>query len=120
MKFEDRELLEDRVCNVVMLEVVDGKRLKSIPTKRFSPLEQANISKLVLEIARTVHEAGVFFGDLYLDKFLYLNADCSVWLFGFSDTYDPEPAGVTGQKKADQINRMISRLEARLKEKGYL
>ena len=120
MKFEERELQEDQVCNLMMLEVVHGERLKSIPTRRFSPLERVNISKSVLETARTVHEGGVFFGDLYLSKFLYLKVDRSIWLFGFSNTYDPEPVGVTGQEKADQIDTMLCRLKSRLEEKGYL
>jgi len=120
LKFEERELQEDRVCNLVKLEVVHGELLKSIPTKRFSPLERVNISKLVLETARTVHEGGVFFGDLYLSKFLYLKMNRSIWLFGFSNTYDPKPAGVTGQEKAGQIDRMVCRLKSRLEERGYL
>ena len=119
LKFPERELLEDRVCNLVMLQVVEGELLKKIPTNRFSSLERADISKSVLEIARTVQEAGVFFGDLGLGKFLCHKTDRSILLFGFSYTYDPESAGITGQRQANQIDGGICGLKWRLEEKGY-
>ena len=120
MKFNERELKEDRVCNLVMLEVMDGILLSKISSKRFAPAERSQIAKSVLEIARTAYENGVFFGDIFLNNFLYLEKDKTIRFFGFSHTYDPEAAGIIGQEKADQIGSMLIGLRSRLEERGYL
>ena len=103
-----------------MLEVVDGILLSKISSKRFAPAERSQIAKSVLEIARTAYENGVFFGDIFLNNFLYLKKDKTIRFFGFSHTYDSEAAGIIGQEKADQIGSMLIRLRSRLEERGYL
>ena len=73
-----------------------------------------------MELAREVHEAGIFGGGVYLHKFMYLKGDSKVRLLGFANTFDPAPTGVTGQEKVDQIGRMIIGLRSRFEEKGCL
>ena len=102
------------------MEVVDGTLLHKLPAKRLLPAERKLIADSTLELAREVHEAGIFFGDLYLHKFIYLKGDSKVRLVGFSNTYDPAPRGITGQEKVDQIGRMIIRLRSRFEEKGFV
>ena len=90
VEFKDRELLEDRVCKVFMLEVLDGKNPRTFPITKLSSLERTRIREQVFEIATSVYGRGIFFPDISLDKFLLLKADKSLRLFGFSVTYDPE------------------------------
>lgn len=111
---------DDRVCNLVMLEVMDGILLNRISSKRFTPSERSQIAKSVLEIARTAYENGVFLGDIFLNNFLYLEKDKTIRFFNFAHTYDPEASGIIGQGKVDQIDSMLRQLRSRLEERGYL
>jgi hypothetical protein len=62
LKFHERELDDDRIFNVLMMEVVDGILLHKLPTKRLLPAERKFIADSALELAREVHEAGIFGG----------------------------------------------------------
>ena len=86
VKLEDRELLEDRVCKVLMLEVLDGKNLRTFPVIKLSSLERTRIREQVLDITMSLYGHGIFFPNISLDKFLLLKADKSLQLFGFSVT----------------------------------
>jgi hypothetical protein len=120
LQFHERELDDDRIVNLLMMEVVDGTLLHKLPAKRLLPAERKLIADSTLKLAQDVHEAGIFFSDLYLNKFIYLKGDSKVRLVGFSNTYDPAPTGVTGQEQVDQIGRMIIRLRSRFEEKGFV
>ena len=120
VKFEDRELLEDRVCKVLMLEVLDGKNLRAFPVAKFSSLERTRIREQVLEITTSVYGRGIFFPDISLDKFLLLKADNSLRLFGFSVTYDPEEFALDTKEREGRVQRTIARLKSRLSESGYI
>ena len=108
VKFEDRELLEDRVCKVLMLEVLDGKNLRTFPVTKLSSLERTLIREQVLEITTSVYGHGIFFPDISLDKFLLLKADKSIRLFGFSVTYDLEEFGLDTKEREGQVQRTIA------------
>jgi hypothetical protein len=82
-----------------MLEVVDGILLSKISSKRFAPAERSQIAKSVLEIARTAYENGVFFGDIFLNSFLYLEKGKTIRFFGFSHTMIPrQPESLVKRK----------------------
>ena len=118
LKFEDRELLEDRVCKVLMLEVLDGKNLRTFPVIKLSSLERTRIREQVLEIITSVYGHGIFFPDISLDKFL-LKADKSLRLFGFSMTYDPKEFALDNKEREGRVQRTIARMKSRLNELGY-
>ena len=120
VKFEDRELLEDRVCKVLMLEVLHGKNLRTFPVTRLSSLERTRIREQLLEITMSVYGHGIFFPDISLDKFLLLKADKSIRLFGFSVTYDLEEFALDTKEREGQVQRTIARMKSQLKELGYI
>ena len=119
VKFEDRELPEDRVCKVLMLEVLDGKNLRTFPVTKLSSLERTRIREQVLEITTSVYGRGIFFPDISLDKFLLLKADKSLRLFGFSVTYDPEESALDNKEREGRVQRTIASMKSRLNELGY-
>ena len=120
LHFHERELDDDRICNLLMTEVVNGTLLDKLPVKRLLPAERKLVADSAFRLARDVLETGIFFGDLPLNKFMYLKGDSKVRMIGFSNTYDPAPRGITGQEKADQIDRMIIRLRSSFEEKGFV
>jgi len=120
VKFEDRELLEDRVCTVLMLEVLHGKNLRTFPVTKLSSLECTHIHEQVLEITTSVYGHGIFFPDISLDKFLLLEVDKSLRLFGFSVTYNPEEFALDIKEREGHVQRTIARMKSRLNELGYI
>jgi len=120
LHFHEQELDDERICNLLMMEVVNGTLLHRLPVKRLLPAERKLVADSTLQFAQDVYEAGIFFGDLYLHKFMYLKGDSKVRLVGFANTYDPAPSGVTGEEKVDQIRGMIVGLRSRFEEKGFV
>ena len=113
-------MLEDRVCKVLMLEVLDGKNLRIFPVTKLSSLERTRIREQVLEITTSVYGRGIFFPDISLDKFLLLKADKSLRLFGFSVTYDPEESALDNKEREGRVQRTIASMKSRLNELGYI
>ena len=113
-------MLEDRVCKVLMLEVLDGKNLRTFPVIKLSSLERTRIREQVLDITMSLYGHGIFFPNISLDKFLLLKADKSLRLFGFSVTYDPEEFALDTKEREDRVQRTIARMKSRLNGLGYI
>src|SRR5271154_233110 len=84
LHFHERELDDDRICNLMMMEVVDGTLLHKLPVKRLLPADRKLVADSAFRLARDVLETGIFFGHLPLNKFMYLKGDSKVRLIGFS------------------------------------
>lgn len=96
MTFDDRELAEDRVVNVMMLELLDWMSLERAASQ-FTDTARRHVREKVLEILSMVYKNGVFLPRIR-DQFIAKN-DNEPRMLGFSRSFDPSERNLTAKDR---------------------
>jgi hypothetical protein len=118
VNFNERELAEDRVVNVLMLDVICGKSLKKA-RDGLSPLERVRIREQVLEMVRFNSQKGVFLPTISARHFLIVNGENSVRMVGFSASYNPDQFQLSTNEREEYLKMDLWNAEDILDEAGY-
>lgn len=118
VNFNERELAEDRVVNVLMLEVICGKSLKKA-RNGLSSLERVRIREQILEVIRFISQKEVFLPTISARHFLVVNGENSVRMIGFSTSYNPDQFQLTINEREEYLKMDLGKTEDILDEAGY-
>lgn len=118
VNFNERELAEDRVVNVLMLDVICGKSLKKARSG-LSSLERVRIREQVLEMIRFISQKGVFLPTISVRHFLVVNGENSVRMIGFSTSYNPDQFRLSTNEREEYLKMDLGNTEDILDEAGY-
>ena len=70
IKWKKRELPDDRLVNVILLEKVDGQRLSRFPTASLKPEEKTVLAKQIKEIMVHLNRRGVVMPKVCSEDFI--------------------------------------------------
>ena len=118
INFHQRELAEDRVVNVLMLDVIGGKSLKKARNK-LSSLECVRIREQVLEMVRFISQKEVFLPTISARHFIVVNGENSLRMIGFSTSYNPDQFQLSTYERQDYLKMDLAKAESILDETGY-
>ena len=121
VSFPGRELEEDRVVHVLMLESVSSRALSTLKSSSFSTSERADIRERVLNIAREVYSRDFYYHYIHPRFIQIVDHDHSVRLCELHFMHDRnEIKDMEGHDDREKnIKRHISRLKDVLDELGY-
>ena len=118
INFNERELAEDRVVNVLMLDVIGGKSLKKARNE-LSPLERIHIRERVFEIVGFISQKKVFLPTISARHFIVVNGENSLRMVGFSTSYNPDQFQLSSYERQEYLKIDLRKIERILDEIGY-
>ena len=118
VNFNDRELAEDRVVNVLMLDVICGRSLKKARNE-LSSLERVRIREQVLEMVMVITQKEIFFPTISARHFLVLNGDNSLRMVAFSNSYHPDQFQLSTNEREEYLQMKLGMTEDMLDNAGY-
>ena len=119
MTFDDRELAEDRVVNVMMLELLDWMSLERAASL-FSDTARRHVREKVLEILSVVYKNGVFLPRITADQFIIAKNDNEPRMLGFSRSFDPSEINLTAKERERYRLLHGAAITQLLDEAGYV
>jgi hypothetical protein len=121
VSFPERELEEDRVVHVLMLEPISSRPLSSFKSSSFSTSERIDIRERVLNIAKEIYARDLYYH--YIDPIVIqiVKHDHSVRFNQLHYMHDRnEIKEIEGPVERERrVKRHISRLKDALDELGY-
>lgn len=117
--FHDRELAEDRVVNVMMLELLEWKSLKKA-ISGFTDTARHHVREQVLGILSMVYKSGVFLPRIAADQFVIAKSDNRPRMLGFSRSYDPSQINLTAKERERHRLLQWAAVTEILDEAGYV
>jgi hypothetical protein len=118
IKFHERELAEDRIMNVLMLDVIDGKPLKKARNE-LSSLECVRIREQVLEMVRFISQKNVFLPTISARHFIVVNGEITLRMIGFSTSYNHVELQLSTYERQDYLTMDLGKAESISDEIGY-
>jgi hypothetical protein len=70
IKWKKRELPEDRLVNVMLVEKVDGQQLSKFPTSLLTPEQKRGLAKQIKEIMVHINRRGVLMPTVCSEDFI--------------------------------------------------
>lgn len=119
VKFDDRELEEDRNFKVLMLQKLVARRLSRIDHSSLTTTERIAIRNSVIDIIKSMYENDIYFPSIELHHFLLMREDYSVRVCGLGITYNPSENSLSPEERDTYKKRAILRATHELDDSGW-
>jgi len=119
LSFNDRELIDDQECPLIMLMPINGTILQKSPAVKFPSLNPQKVRENVLETVDMLHQKNIFFPTLDLCKFLISPSDMNPKAIGFSSSFDGMQYE-TEERRKRHVELCIAMLKDKLDKLGYV
>src|SRR5271170_5501168 len=111
VEFPDRDLAEDRVVKVMMLEYLNCHSFTKSFIRGLTKDEKEATCARILETVRIAMTRGVFFTSISKWNFVFLKADKSVRMIHFGNCYDPTEMDIDEQRQSEWLENALEDAE---------
>ena len=119
VSFNDRELIDDQQCPLIMLMPIKGTVLQKSPPVKFNSLNRQSVRDNVLETVDMLHQKNIFFPSLDLRKFMISESDKNLKVIGFSSSFDGMQYK-TEERRKRHVELCTAMLKDKLDALGYV
>ena len=108
------------MCDVIILEFLEGSRLDKFPIAEIGVQQRQNIRAQILDTVIYVHSKSIFFPQLSLSNFMVVKTSHSPRLLGFSATFDPQIYSLSDGEKNLHKKFTLQGLQSELDDIRYV
>ena len=119
VEFRERELKEDRMCKVLMLEMLNVRQITRMKAINLPDAKRLDIRNKIIDIVKSLYHNKIYFPTISLDHFLIVKEDLSPRVHGLGITFDPAEFSLTPQEEDEYTRRGISMIKVALDKLGF-
>ena len=119
VEFRERELKEDRVCKVLMLEMLNAQRITRMKATNLPHPQRLDIRNKIIDIVKSLYQNKIYFPTVSLDHFLIVKEDLSPRIYGLGVTFDPTEFPLNSHEEDEYTKAGISMIEVALDGLGF-
>src|SRR5690348_12562488 len=75
VEFTERELKEDKTCKVLILEMLDARRITRMKATNLTHLQRLDVRNTIVDIVKSLYQNKIYFPTVSLDHFLVMKQD---------------------------------------------
>ena len=116
VEFRERELEEDRVCKVLILEMLNARRITRMKATDSTHSQRRGIRNKINDIVKSLYRNKIYSLTVSLDHF---PIDLSPRVYGLGITFDSTEFSLNPQEEFKYTKTFISMIEVSLDDSGF-
>ena len=119
VEFHDRELDEDKIVKVLMLQKLDARPLTRVSPSALTLAERNSIRNAIIDIVKSMYENDIYFPSVNLRHFLMMRDDLSIRVCGLGVTYHPSEYSLSKEEQDAHKRKAIVIVTDELDQSGW-